>query len=160
MSGGGTGKTCQSLPVLGVVPAGLEAIKPIISSEWRYKMLGECSQQLWPQHPGELRGVAVPVSWGPQKQAGQPHSLDRKKLTLFWVLPVTPAAELLTKHGRERHLGSCGNFGTGGSGAKWLYVFPKAAAASVAELSPSTEQPGLGWEHSQQQRSTKGVNWS
>lgn len=33
MSGGGTGKTCQSLPVLGVVPAGLEAIKPIISSE-------------------------------------------------------------------------------------------------------------------------------
>lgn len=27
-------------------------------------------------------------------------------------------------------------------------VFPKAAAASVAELSPSSEQPGLGWEHS------------
>lgn len=121
-------------------------------------MLGERSQQLWPQHPGEPCGVAAPVSLGLKKQAGQPHRSDRNKLPSFRVLLVTPAAELLTKHGHEQHLGSCENFETGGSGAKWLYVFPDAAAASVAELSPSSEQPCLGWERSQQQRNTEGVN--
>lgn len=45
---GGTGETHQSLPALGMVPAGLEEIKCVESSERRGAMLGECSQQLWP----------------------------------------------------------------------------------------------------------------
>lgn len=127
MKSGGTGKTFQSLPALDIVPAGLEEVKSVIISKLRDKMLGKCLQQLRPRAL-ENCGVTAPASQDCRSRLANCRART-EKLLLSGVLPVTPAAELLTKHGCEQCLGSCENFGPGGT--EGLYVFLEAAALSL-----------------------------